>query len=175
MKHYSDLDLIEFHYLGEAPADVRDHLASCERCAKALREVESSLQESVESTRIDVPETFWQRQKHSILHRVRRERLPWWRGRAAQASAAAMLLVMIGGGWLFVTRQPAAIEPAPAVVTQTASLTTTNAAATQPAGALGDFGVSSDPWASEQLEPLRDVVAWESWVGQNGGDSGGTL
>lgn len=173
MKHYSEIDLVELHYLGDEAAEMRAHVDACDECAARFRAISSSLADSAAKQRTEVPEFFWARQKHAILRRVATERHPWWRKPVARFSVAAGFALFIGAAWLVVaSRQTVQINPGPAAVTQTASAAV-DPTAIDPAAA-GDFDPSDDPWASDELAPLRDVVAWESWVVQNG-DSGGTL
>jgi hypothetical protein len=172
MTHYGDIDLIDLYYLGDEAAEMRQHVDACAECAGKYRALSASLAASAARQRPDMPESFWARQKHAILRRVAAERRPWWQKPVMRFSVAAGFALVIAGGWLMVARQQTApLQPHP-VVTQTAAA----AVDPQPADSaiLGEFDAGADPWASDELEPLRGVVAWESWVVQNG-DTGGTL
>jgi hypothetical protein len=173
MKHFNEIDLIELHYLGDEAVEMRAHVEVCDECAARFRGIASTLTESATAQRDELPEFFWARQKQAILRRVAAERCSWWRKPVARFSVAAGFALVITAGWLLVaSRQTVPLTPVPAVVTQTAS------ASVEPAlidpAAASDYDSSADPWASDELAPLRDVVAWESWVVQNG-DTGGTL
>jgi hypothetical protein len=96
MRHYSDDELVLYHY-GESrrPARIDEHLQTCSNCAAAYRDIQNTL---AAASRLQVPERddrygleVWQR----IRHRLPVQGGPWWMVwyRPAVATALAGLLV----------------------------------------------------------------------------------
>ncbi|HYI10507.1 MAG TPA: hypothetical protein VEK57_15710 [Thermoanaerobaculia bacterium] len=146
-QHYSEADLLETYYTrpGES-MPVMMHLADCAECAARYERLERKMR-FLTACHHERPESFWARQRSSILRRVREQRQPTQFGRIA---AAAVLAFALGGtlSWQFVTQQsPAA-----------------------PAGIAEETSMMSDPWESDELDDLHPIVEWESWV-ENGGHS----
>lgn len=146
-RHYSEVDLLATYYTqpGES-LPVMMHLSDCADCAARYERLEVKLR-SLATCHDEKPETFWSRQRTSILRRVARQReTPAF----ARFAAAALLAVAIGGtlSWPFRTNAPqAASEVDAAAVT-----------------------LAEDPWESEPLQDYQPLVEWESWV-EEGGES----
>lgn len=161
-KHYTEADLLETYYLqpGES-MPVMMHLANCSDCAARYERLERKLRESA-SCHTDQHETFWSRQRHTILRSIgaRRDRsavaVRTWR-----AVAAATLAFLLGGAVVYEAIQPKSTTPP---VTQTAVLVAkpsqAPAATTVPAN---DDLLLHDAWQSDELREFHGVVEWESW------------
>jgi predicted anti-sigma-YlaC factor YlaD len=144
-QHYSEADLLETYYT--QPGDsmpVMMHLAECSECASRYERLEKKVR-GIAACEHDKPETFWARQRISIMRRVDAQR----RTPVMRYAAAAVLTVLLGG---VVTYQVEKSSTHPVVETATA-----NIEFEQPS-------VTSDPWQSEELKDYQPVVAWESWV-----------
>src|SRR5258708_13038095 len=75
-KHYSEADLLETYYMQPGQSmPVMMHLAECSDCAARYERLEHKLREAA-SCHTDRPETFWSRQRRTIMRSigVRRER-----------------------------------------------------------------------------------------------------
>jgi hypothetical protein len=144
MKHFSEADLLETYYTqpGES-MPVMMHLAECGECASRYERLERKVR-GLAACEHDKPETFWARQRISIMRKVQARRAPAF----AKYAAAAAIVMVLGG--VFAYR----IDDGPQPVTMTAAME-------EPAVA---DSVTSDPWQSEELKDLQPVVAWESWV-----------
>lgn len=155
MKHYSEADLLETYYMqpGES-MPVMMHLASCTDCAAKYERLERKLRESAACSTDAKPETFWTRQRLSIMRRVHGERQ--LTTRTARYAAAAMLAFFLGGAVMYESlKTTPAPQPQPAP--QPAAVVVVNE---EPAT------VSHDPWQSEELKDFHQVVQWESWVAE---------
>jgi len=155
MKHYSEADLLETYYMqpGES-MPVMMHLASCTDCAAKYERLERKLRESAACSTDAKPETFWTRQRLSIMRRVHGERQ--LTARTARYAAAAMLAFFLGGAVMYESlKTTPAPQPQPAP--QPAAVVVVNE---EPAA------VSHDPWQSEELKDFHQVVQWESWVAE---------
>ena len=151
-QHYSEADLLETYYTqpGESmPAMM--HLARCSDCAAKYERLERKLREAAVCS-TDKPETFWTRQRMTIMRRVAGQRRS---AGPARIAAAAALAFVVGGAVVYESVKPHAPAPAPVAITQTA-----------PAPVRDDITAAHDPWQSEELEDFRPVVAWESWVAE---------
>ncbi|HET7712837.1 MAG TPA: hypothetical protein VFL80_12965 [Thermoanaerobaculia bacterium] len=162
--HYSEADLLETYYLkpGES-MPVMMHLASCGECAARYERLERKLRET--SCHSDQrPDTFWTRQRLSIMRRIARDgRRPAILGRTARIAAAAALAFFMGGAVVFKVLEPALDAP-PAVITTAQNET--------PSPLADEAAIPSDPWQSDELDEFRPVVEWESWIdSQSGGKS----
>ena len=164
-QHYSEADLLETYYTqpGES-MPVMMHLADCSECAARYERLERKLR-GMAACDDEKPETFWARQRISIMRRIaaQQQRRP----RVAGIAAAAALTLVLGGlaTWRLVDESTSrrAVENAPN--TQTAQLD--NPATRQ----LDNPTTLPDPWQSEELQDFQSMVAWESWVDQgNSGD-----
>ena len=83
-QHYTEADLLETYYTQPgASMPVMMHLADCEACAARYERLETKLR-SLASCATEKPETFWARQRISIMRRVEgRRRTPVMRYAAA--------------------------------------------------------------------------------------------
>lgn len=161
--HYSEADLLETYYLqpGES-MPVMMHLAGCSDCAARYERLERKLRESAASCPTK-PETFWSRQRLSIMRRVaaqpaRARRL----AAAARIAAAAMLAFALGGAVVYHE-----VKPAPAQNTPQTQAASTVAQAPR----VEDMHAPINPWESEELKHYHDVVQWESWIDSSDGGS----
>lgn len=168
-RHFSEADLLETYYL--PPGDsmpVMMHLADCSDCAARYERLETKLRETA-SCHSDHPETFWTRQRVSIMRRVAATNGTTGAfARIGRVAAAAVLSFTLGGLMAYKvatrnndTKSTAPVAAAPAAMTPTAS-----------AAAAPDTPAMHDPWDSEDLEGFHSVVAWETWVDS---DNGGRL
>lgn len=150
MKHYSEADLLETYYTqpGES-MPVMMHLAECSECASRYERLERKVR-GLAACEHDKPETFWARQRLSIMRRVQERRAPVF----ARYAAAAAIVLVLGGVVAYrvdeSTSRPVGKTPIATTVSLDDSTTRR----------LDD----SDPWQSEELKDLQPVVAWESWV-----------
>ena len=152
-RHYSEADLLETYYTqpGES-MPVMMHLASCSDCAARYDRLDRKLREAAACGTHEQPETFWTRQRYSIMKRINARRqsrfeLP----RTTRMAAAAALAFFLGGAVVYETVKPR-LQQAPA-------------AAPAPAVAKADPAVH-DAWQSDELQGYHSMVAWESWVDQ---------
>ncbi|HVG25171.1 MAG TPA: hypothetical protein VND45_13525 [Thermoanaerobaculia bacterium] len=161
--HFSEADLLETYYLkpGES-LPVMMHLADCADCAARYERLESKMTGLRSCHRDEKPETFWARQRISILRKIDRQRERRATvARITRVAAAAMLVLVLGGllTWKRVDR-PATLEPTTAAVSQTTQLEDSTTRRLE----------DPDPWQSEELKDYSSMVAWESWV-DNGDQS----
>ena len=153
--HFTEADLLETYYLkpGES-LPVMMHLADCTDCAARYERLEAKMQGLRSCHREEKPETFWARQRLSILRRIdaRRERRATM-SRITRMAAAAMLILVLGGlvAWNRVD------EPAPVQTVESGQTAVLEDVAAQEAAV-------ADPWQSEELNDYSSMVAWESWV-----------
>ena len=149
-QHFSEADLLETYYTrpGESMPTMM-HLADCADCAARYERLERKMRGLRECPHDEKPETFWARQRISIMRKIdaRRERRASF-ARVTRIAAAAMLVLVFGA--LVTWRQ--ADPPAAAPVIETAQ-------AISP-----EISTSTDPWQSDELNEYSSMVAWESWV-----------
>jgi hypothetical protein len=160
--HFSEADLLETYYLqpGES-MPVMMHLAVCDECAGKYERLERKLREAAACP--TKPETFWSRQRLSIMRRIAARPAKIARiGAAARIAAAATIAFVLGGAVVYHQTKPAAVPAQPA---------NTTAAAKAPN--VDEMHGPINPWESDELKEFHGVVQWESWVDQNGG--GGSL
>ena len=156
--HFSEADLLETYYTrpGES-MPVMMHLADCADCAARYERLERKVR-GLAACEHEKPESFWARQRTSIMRRIAAEERPPALAWSVRLAAAAVL-VLVFGGVLTWTRS----DRSPAAPAQTA----TTVAATQPA--VGNdparaVDTSSNPWQSDELKEFGTMVAWEAWV-----------
>lgn len=160
-QHYSEADLLETYYTqpGES-LPVMMHLADCSECAARYERLERKLRGLAACSHAEEkPETYWARQRISIMRKVDRQKQQSSFARITRVAAAAVLALVLGGvitwdrsndGEPTITATVATAEPSTAVVTDTA--------------------VPADPWESEELDEFGSMVAWESWDEKPTGD-----
>lgn len=159
--HFTEADLLETYYTkpGES-LPVMMHLSECSDCAARYERLEGKMRSLRSCHRDEKPETFWARQRISIMRKIdqRRERRTTF-ARVARVAAAAMVVLVLGGliAWNRVD------EPTSLRVVETVQTAALEDSATR---SLED----SNPWQSEELNEYSSMVAWESWV-ENGDQS----
>lgn len=153
--HFSEADLLETYYTqpGES-MPVMMHLADCADCASRYERLEAKMRGLRSCHRDEMPETFWARQRISIMKKIAKQQKP---SRVTRIAAAAAVVVALGGGWFTwkQNEQPRIVE----IPTQTAALEETTT-----------IKPDDSPWQSEELKDYSSMVAWESWV-ENGDQS----
>jgi hypothetical protein len=162
-QHYSEADLLETYYLQPGQSmPVMMHLARCTDCAARYERLERKLRQAA-SCQTNRPETFWARQRHTIMRSIgaRRQRsviavAPW------RAVAAAALTFILGGTIVYQTENPpAAVAERPATV---AGQKPPGKRPTPARAAPNDELLLHDAWQSDELKQFHDVVAWEKWT-----------
>ncbi|HET8798624.1 MAG TPA: hypothetical protein VFO89_13110, partial [Thermoanaerobaculia bacterium] len=163
--HYSEADLLETYYTqpGES-MPVMMHLADCADCAARYERLERKVRGLAACEHDEKPETFWARQRLTILRRIGQQQPQagtFSLARLARVAAAAVLLLVLGGviAWNRIADVP---PPAPQQPTQTAKAVVP--AEPTPGRQTED---STDPWQSDELKEFGSMVEWESWV-ENG-------
>ncbi|HEV7919778.1 MAG TPA: hypothetical protein VGR02_03195 [Thermoanaerobaculia bacterium] len=148
--HYSEADLLETYYMqpGES-MPVMMHLADCTVCSAKYERLERKLREAAACPTHEQPETFWARQRISVMRRVASGSRYASVLRTARIAAAAALTFFLGGAVVYKSLQPA-LEPAPAAVV------------VRPAVHEEQTAVH-DAWQSEELQDFHGVVDWETW------------
>lgn len=161
--HFSEADLLETYYTqpGES-MPVMMHLADCSDCAARYERLERKVR-GLAACEHDKPETFWARQRISVMRKIdaQRSRSSFVARTSRVAAAAALVMVLGGGIWSWK-------ENAQKPVQQTAQPTVTASLDTSASEQVEEL--TSDPWASEELKDFQPVVAWESWVESEKGD-----
>ena len=162
-KHYSEADLLETYYMQPGQSmPVMMHLAECSDCAARYERLEHKLREAA-SCHTSQPETFWSRQRHTIMRsiRVRRERsvvaVRVWR-----TAAAAILAFLLGGAVVFETVKPSVPETQTPTVAQNV-IQKTPVVEPAPRTPPEDL-LLHDAWQSDELREFHGVVQWESWT-----------
>jgi hypothetical protein len=155
--HYSEADLLEMHYLKPCMnTAMLAHVEACSECTAKLQRLEQKLR-SVACETPDKPETFWARQRLSIVRRVGDRRSKTRSiARALRIAAAAVLAFFLGGVVVY-----RAVEPGLEAPLEKHATTATVAAST-PNGE--DPQLLHDPWQSDELNDFQSVVKWESWI-----------
>jgi anti-sigma factor RsiW len=152
-RHFSEADLLETYYTqpGES-MPVMMHLADCEECASRYERLERKIRGS-QTCHDEQPETFWTRQRLSIMRRVEmQKRRTLTMGQTLRIAAVAVFAFVLGGVATYRTLEPAA--------TETVAIAT---AATPAITASTDTAVPADPWESEELDDFQSMVDWETW------------
>jgi ferric-dicitrate binding protein FerR (iron transport regulator) len=152
-QHFSEADLLETYYTkpGES-LPVMMHLADCADCAARYERLERKMQSLREPCpHHEKPETFWARQRMSIMRKIdsRRER----RTSFARIAAAAAVVLAITAT---VTWDRVDESSSRQVVEK----------GTVQSVPLDDSSTRrlDDPWQSDELNDYSSMVAWESWV-----------
>jgi anti-sigma factor RsiW len=149
-QHFSEADLLETYYMQPgASMPVMMHLADCSDCASRYERLEKKVRGLSSCAHDDKPDTFWTRQRISVMRRIGAR--PSTFARVSRVAAAALLVAALGG-W-FSSRQP---DPTPASAPVAVS--------TNPAPEIAVQATTpADPWESEELDEFHSIVAWESW------------
>lgn len=157
--HFSEADLLETYYMqpGES-MPVMMHLAACTDCAARYERLERKLREAA-ACPIEKPETFWSRQRLSIMRSIAAQPARFARVAAfGRIAATAALAFVLGGAVVYhEVNRPGTIAVIQPEINPT----------------IEDMHAPINPWQSEELQQFHDVVQWESWVGDtpaNGGD-----
>jgi hypothetical protein len=157
--HFSEADLLEMYYM--QPGDsmpVMNHVAGCADCAARYERLQRKLREAA-ACPMEKPDTFWSRQRLSIMRRIAARPRALRVGSAARVAAAALLAFVMGGAVVYHEVKPIP-APAPVVAAKTPT--------------VDEMHGPINPWESDELKQYHDVVQWESWVAettQNGGDN----
>jgi predicted anti-sigma-YlaC factor YlaD len=156
-QHYSEADLLETYYTqpGES-MPVMMHLAECSECAARYERLERKVR-GLAACEHEKPETFWARQRSSILQRVEGQR----RVPVMRYAAAAVLTLTLGGlvTWKAVDES----SSRQVVKTETTAQILDDSATRR---------LDDSPWQSDELKDYQPVVAWESWVEADTKNSG---
>ncbi len=162
--HYSEADLLETYYTqpGES-LPVMMHLADCDECGSRYERIERKVRGLATCERDEKPDTFWARQRLSIMRRVSQKQARTSSiARISRVAAAAVLALVLGG--VVISNdgdvQPAAHQP----TVYTATAVSSDSPVTRQSEDL------TDPWQSEELQEFGSMVEWESWV-ENGDQS----
>jgi anti-sigma factor RsiW len=149
-QHFSEADLLETYYMQPgASMPVMMHLADCSDCASRYERLEKKVRGLSACAHDDKPETFWARQRISVMRKIAAR--PSTFARVTRVAAAALLVAALGG-W-FSSRQ---VDPPPAAVP--------TAVSTMPAPEIAvQVTTPVDPWESEELGDFHSIVNWESW------------
>ncbi|MGN6186062.1 MAG: hypothetical protein ACTHQM_20720 [Thermoanaerobaculia bacterium] len=168
--HYSEADLLETYYTqpGES-MPVMMHLGDCDECAARYERVERKVRGLAACEHDEQPETFWARQRMTIMRRIAKEQPSRTSAiaRVTRVAAAAVLALILGG---LVTWNQRNDVQAPVAGTATAIKTATNAPAPEAVITKQSSEDSTDPWQSDELKDFGTMVEWESWV-DNGDQS----
>lgn len=157
-QHFSEADLLETYYTrpGES-MPVMMHLADCTDCAARYERLERKMRGLRECPHDEKPETFWARQRLSVMRKIdaRRARTASI-ARVTRVAAAAMLVLVLGALITWDRVDQSTSRP----VVETAAIQTVppDDSTTR---RLDD---SSNPWQSDELDDYSSMVAWESWV-----------
>ncbi len=156
--HYSEADLLEMHYLKPCMnTAMLAHVEACSECTAKLQRLEQKLR-SVACETPDKPETFWTRQRLSIVRRAEEHRSrATSAARVLRIAAAAILAFFLGGVVVYRAVEPGLEAPPEKRATNTA-------VAASAAKANSDEQLMRDPWQSDELNDFHSVVKWESWI-----------
>jgi hypothetical protein len=162
-RHYSEADLLETYYTqpGES-MQVMLHLAGCTECAARYERLERKLHAAASChSEAERPETFWSRQRHTIVRSIAARRD---RGAAAdrvwRTAAAAVLAFVLGGAVVYETLAPELNAPHTSTIAEHQRPPRRQETVTPPSA---EESVAHDPWQSDELRDFHGVVAWESW------------
>jgi len=158
-KHFSEAELLETYYTqpGES-MPVMLHLANCSDCAAKYERLEKKLR-GLAACAPEKPQTFWTRQRLSIMRGVdsRRRQLDV-AARTWRVAAAAVLAFMLGGMVVYKSVEPGL--NAPQVI-----VTKAPAPVVKPAD-----DPAHDAWQADELRDFHGMVQWESWVDNKDAD-----
>ncbi|HEX2831738.1 MAG TPA: hypothetical protein VHW00_01915 [Thermoanaerobaculia bacterium] len=166
--HYSEADLLETYYTqpGES-MPVMLHLADCAECAVRYERIERKVRGLAACDHDEKPESFWARQRISVMRRVAQQPRTSSVARVTRVAAAAVLALALGGVVTWNQRT----NVAPPVQSTTAALVKTGTTAPSTESVLTKQSEdSTDPWQSDELKEFGSMVEWESWV-DNGDQS----
>jgi anti-sigma factor RsiW len=148
LTHYSEADLLETYYTQPgASMPVMMHLADCTDCAARYERLEKKVRALSSCAHDEKPETFWSRQRISVMRKIHPQRSSTFARVTRVAAAAALVLAL--GGWFTSQRSD---PPATATAVMTAPVDVSVHVTTPP-----------DPWDSDELDEFHSIVAWESW------------
>lgn len=168
-QHYSEADLLETYYAQPgASMPVMMHLADCSDCAARYERLEKKVRGLAACAHAtdDTPETFFARQRASIMQKIEARR-SFSVARVLRVAAAVVFALLLGGVTVMRVMDTGIESPSRQVVaTQTAHATRPAVPADDPA----TRSLDDSPWQSEELSDYHSMVAWESWV-ENGDQS----
>ena len=157
-QHYSEADLLETYYAQPgASMPVMMHLADCADCAARYERLEQKVR-ALAACAHDEPETFWARQRISIMRKIDARR-SFSIARVTRVAAAAVLALLIGGVAVMRVAEAPSRRVAETQTAQAVALPVDDAATRQ---------LEDSAWQSDELSDFHSMVAWESWV--DGGD-----
>ena len=154
--HFSEADLLETYYMQpEETAPVMLHLAKCDDCLTRYNRLELKLRQAAACP--TKPETFYSRQRLSIMRRIAAHPARVARiGAATRIAAAATLAFVLGGAVVYHQNKLAG--------TPTADKTPITSSAAVKAVSVEAAHEPINPWESEELKEYHGVVQWESWL-----------
>lgn len=149
-EHPSRADLIAATIAPGMLPDIDGHLAACEVCVAAGRDAVDALRIADEAR----TDEQWLQQRSAIMAALPEHRpaasARWW------AVAAAIFVVATAGVLQLrdTTGSPTAAAPQAQVAIESLS------------------PLSSDPWTSDEISGLEELIQWEEWdTQQSGGES----
>jgi len=153
--HYSEADLLETYYTqpGES-MPVMMHLASCSECSARYERLDRKIREAA-VCHTEKPETFWSRQRLTIMRRIAARPARLRLAPAARIAAAALLAFVTGAALTYHELRPA-----------NATATAAKSATVAKAPSVEDMHEPINPWQSDELKNYHEVVQWESWVNE---------
>jgi anti-sigma factor RsiW len=142
-QHFTEADLLETYYTkpGES-MPVMMHLADCPDCAARYERLERKMRGLRECPHEEKPETFWARQRLSVMRKIDARRAR--RGMVGRLAAAAIVVLAVTTPLVW----DRVDEPVSHPVVET----------------VAPAPPDDSPWASEELNDYSSMVAWESWV-----------
>src|SRR6185503_14006467 len=94
--HYSEADLLETYYMQPgASMPVMMHLADCSDCAARYERLEKKVRGLSSCAHDDKPDTFWARQRISVMRKIGTQRSSSF-ARVTRVAAAALLVGALG-------------------------------------------------------------------------------
>jgi predicted anti-sigma-YlaC factor YlaD len=168
-QHFTEADLLETYYTqpGES-MPVMMHLADCTECAARYERLERKLRGLTACEHSEKPDTFWARQRISVMRKIDAQRdRSAMASRFSRVAAAAVLVVLLGGG-VFTWREGSKAQRRTGAEPQVVQTATLASSSSEPLSL--EASEPSDPWESDELSDFQSVVAWESWVESANGD-----